>query len=777
MLSRLSIRKKLLLTIALPLLAIVILVGFAYPTFDEVRVNGPQYKKIRDAKDLEADILPPPAFAVEAYLNARLMLDATDPEEVSSRATENERLKKQFDQRHTVWQTTLGKNEEIRSTMGESWSYGKKLFASMETEFIPAMQLATTAAGNPEARASATKTFIQVLTPAYLSHKQAIDASVTLSNAKQVELEQDTSSLLRTRFSLLGGAAVLVFSLIALIGAAVTRSINRPIRMLTDSANTTANVELPLTVQRIQSGEASVDDHVSNSALSANRDELGELARSFDAMHDTAISLAANQAKIRRNVSDNLVNIGRRNQSLLKRTLGLITQMEQDERDSSKLEQMFRLDHLTTRMRRNAESLLVLAGGEPPVVRSKATDISSVIRAALSQIEAYDRVDFGRVDDARIKGQAIGDVAHLIAELLENATYFSPPTSRVTVHGKQRMDGYLLVIVDDGVGISAEELEAANKKIANPQDFDQEPSKVLGHLVVGRLGQRHGIKIRLAESATGGVAAQIFIPPSVLDGENIEERVRDGHDRSNVDALPQRKVTSQTSPMESVAGAPAARQSVAAGASQAPEARPRTFQPAQGQATQGQATPSPANPGIPNRPVTQTASLAPRTQQTSPSPSQLRQSPSEPPRVQGSAPGSIQTTTSLPARERPASQKPVPVPSSADIPNSELQPRITKTAESRQLVQRVRGAQLPDTGPAAQPSSQLEPLSAERVRGTLGALQRGSSLGRTVASNSQDGHGPTPESQANSPSDALRTRVVSSHSATSSQPVDTEEFS
>ncbi len=766
MLSRLSIRKKLLLTIVLPLLAIVILVGFAYPTFQEVKVNGPQYKKIRDAKDLEADILPPPAFAVEAYLNARLLLDARTVGDVESRVAENKRLKTQFGERHNVWQSTLGANAEIRSTMGEAWTYGKKLFAAMDTDFIPAMQKATdpnSGVDQTQSRATAQQVFDQVLTPAYLSHKQAIDASVTLSRAQQVKLERDTSSLLRNRFSLLGGAALVVFALIALIGAAVTRSINRPIRLLTDSANATAKVELPLTVERIQSGEVDLDDHIANSPLAANRDELGELARAFDAMHDTAISLAANQAKIRRNVSDNLVNIGRRNQSLLKRTLGLITQMEQDERDSSKLEQMFRLDHLTTRMRRNAESLLVLAGGEPPVVRAKATDIAGVIRAALSQVEAYDRVDFGRVDEARIKGQAIGDVAHMIAELLENATYFSPPTTRVTIHGKQRLDGYLLVIVDDGVGMSADELEAANQKIANPQAFDQEPSKVLGHVVVGRLGQRYGIKIRLAESATAGVAAQIFIPPNVLDSDELVERANRQKAPVSANGLPQRQ--------------PQERSSSAEGPVSAPTYSPVENRPQETLPTRLESAAQPSSAPLAR---TQPAQAQSHFAQSQPQP---QPQPQPYPQQSAHVPTPTMDTAPLPSRAKTVSQKPIPVPSSADIPTADLQPRVTKTGESRQLVQRVRGAQLPDTGPAAPQPIALEPRSAERVRGTLGALQRGSTLGRSAAPGTTTGPAQSPLSpQAHLRPQAPTHLQAPSHSAPSSAAapapaVDTEEFS
>ncbi len=678
MLSRLSIRQKLTLTVVLPLIAIVALAAVAYPTFQTVKVNGPQYAKIRDAKDIEADILPPPAFAVEAYLASILLVGAKDSTRVKSLNQDVVRLKKEFLASHAHWQNVLPASETSRATMRDAYGYGVEIFTAIEKTLIPLCKVAVSGQAEPKrlaARAQAEAFLRDIIEPAFVLHKRSIEASVNLVKAKQLAVESDTSTLLNNQLAILGGTAIAVFALIGLIGAAITRSINRPIRTLTNNANSTATVELPSIVERVQSGDKDLVLTSAKSEFSDKTDELGELARAFDSMHNTAVSLAANQAQIRRNVSDNLVNIGRRNQGLLKRTLNLISQMEQDERDSSKLEQMFRLDHLTTRMRRNAESLLVLAGGEPPRVWSQNTEIGDVLRAALSQVEAYDRIDFGRLDAARVKGHAINDVAHLIAELVENATYFSPPNSQVTIHGKQRVDGYLVVISDDGVGMSQAELEHANNRIASPQEFDAEPSRVLGHVVVGRLSMRHNIRVRLTESATTGIAAQVLLPQSLMEDVDLREN-----------AVP--LTASSTNPQTNQIQTPSSGIPAYNNVSDNMASRQNT--PLD---SAGESSIAATSEGISLRQESAFGG----------SDSRIASQP--------------QIISSLPQR-----------PSGHDIPTSELQPRVAEApGQARQLTPRVRGAQMPDTGPAVRsPLPGLSGRNADNVRDSLGALQRGS---------------------------------------------------
>jgi signal transduction histidine kinase len=520
LLSSLSIRTKLLINVAFPLVAVLGLAAVAYPTFETVKVNGPQYDKIRAAKDLEADILPPPGFGVEAFLDARLLIDAPNLQRRNQLATEIRRLHQEFTSTHTKWQAELGRDDAIRGAMSDASKRGEELFEGIQLrligpseQFFDADPIAADAA-----REQAKESYAKELLPLFESHKVAVSESVRLSLERQSSVETETRSLVSSRLLLMLIATMSAFGLIALVASTIARSIRKPIQALTDSARNTAEHELPETVARIQAG-GNADTNDIRSEFAENTDEIGELARAFDSMHASSVRLAAEQARIRRNVADNLINIGRRSQGLLKRNLSQLTKMENDERDAVKLDQLYRLDHLTTRMRRNAESILVLAGSESPKVWAQPMPVDDMVRSALGQIEAYDRVDIGHLDLARLRGNAIGDLSHLLAELLENATQFSPPKSRVSVFGKQRLDGYLLVISDDGVGMTVGEFERVNNVLNNPAEFDTEATKVLGHIVVGRLALRHGVRVRVTESATTGVAAQILIPRSLIEDD------------------------------------------------------------------------------------------------------------------------------------------------------------------------------------------------------------------------------------------------------------------
>jgi len=239
-----------------------------------------------------------------------------------------------------------------------------------------------------------------------------------------------------------------------------------------------------------------------------SRDELRDLADALSSMQNSAVELAFDQHRAERAAADILVNLGRRNQSLLKRTLGYITELEGEESDPDVLARLFRLDHATTRIRRNAESMLVIAGAAQTRTWSRPVPVTEVVRAALSEIEDYVRVDPHHIEDVALTGASVADVVHLIAELLENATHFSPPNSRVVVVGQRLPDGYRLRVVDGGVGMTATELAAANARITQAAD-ERGDSPLLGLYVVGRLSARHGIAVELEPSAGVGITATI----------------------------------------------------------------------------------------------------------------------------------------------------------------------------------------------------------------------------------------------------------------------------
>jgi signal transduction histidine kinase len=210
------------------------------------------------------------------------------------------------------------------------------------------------------------------------------------------------------------------------------------------------------------------------------------------------------------------LNLARRSQSLVDRQLELIDDLEQSEPDPKALDDLFRLDHLATRMRRNAENLIVLSGAEPPRRWVEPIPLGDVVRGAAAEVEGYPRVVVQRIDGIGVSGQAASDVIHLLAELLENATSFSPPETMVTVSAHPAAAGHVLEIEDRGIGIQPEELEQINQRLAERPGVDASLSRRMGLFVVGRLAARYGIKVRLRSSFYGGVTAMVLLPTEIL---------------------------------------------------------------------------------------------------------------------------------------------------------------------------------------------------------------------------------------------------------------------
>jgi len=222
------------------------------------------------------------------------------------------------------------------------------------------------------------------------------------------------------------------------------------------------------------------------------------------------------QAALRQSIGDLLHNLARRSQGLVDRQLELIDELERDEVDPDRLDELFRMDHLATRMRRNVENLIVLSGVEQRRRWSESVPLRDVVEAAVAEVEEYSRVQVGGIHDLTLSGQAASDVAHLVAELVENATSFSSPTTRVEVSGGPAGNGYVLEIEDHGIGMSDAELAEANNRLAAPLAADIAVSRMMGFHVVGRLAARHGIRVQLRHCWFGGVAALVLLPPALL---------------------------------------------------------------------------------------------------------------------------------------------------------------------------------------------------------------------------------------------------------------------
>lgn len=292
---------------------------------------------------------------------------------------------------------------------------------------------------------------------------------------------------------------------------------------LTRQAADVAHRRLPTAVGSVRDAPAGEDVAVPDiePVEVGSRDEVGDVAAALNTVQQSALNLAVGQAVMRRNIADSLVNLGRRNQNLLSRQISFITELERNETDPDNLANLFHLDHLATRMRRNAESLLVLGGIQAPRPQGSSgpVRIGDVIRAALGEVQDYQRVVAPMVEPVWLSGHAVADLVHLLAELIDNALRYSPPHEKVEIRGLGHHAGYTLTVIDQGMGMHPEELARANRRLAGSEPFTVAPSKYLGHYVAGHLAARHGIQVRLQGTPIGGVTATVHIPVGILVAE------------------------------------------------------------------------------------------------------------------------------------------------------------------------------------------------------------------------------------------------------------------
>ncbi|MGH9196259.1 MAG: ATP-binding protein, partial [Acidimicrobiia bacterium] len=306
------------------------------------------------------------------------------------------------------------------------------------------------------------------------------------------------AAVARTRALVLGGGVAVILLIATWATVRIGRSLVTRVRLVTDVARRVADVELPKLVHALRNPQEAVETAEPSHMKESGSDEVGDLARSFSALHGTLVEVARQQMDIlRKGVSDIFVTLARRNSSLVDRQLALIDQLESREEDPEVLGGYYKLDHIGTRMRRNAESLLVLAGTETPRMWDKPLEIGDVVRAALGEVDEYQRIDILALEPVRVSGQVVADIAHLLSELLDNATQFSPPNDRVRVAGLFDQDGYLLTVSDHGMGMSEGGQAELNKLLAKPPVLGLALEPTLGLYVVARLAARHAISIRL----------------------------------------------------------------------------------------------------------------------------------------------------------------------------------------------------------------------------------------------------------------------------------------
>jgi signal transduction histidine kinase len=361
--------------------------------------------------------------------------------------------------------------------------------------------------------------------------QRSVGAVVDLMRYAEVNLERralaeaDDVRAAVVRQAVIESILVLITLFIAVALAVVlARSLNRSLRRLREGALAVANRDLPDAVAQLRDvrsiGDGGPDEivrQVRDAIRLPNRDEVGQVAQAFNVVHREAVRIAAEQAALRTSVSAMFLNLARRSQALVDRMIGELDMIERGEEDPKRLAQLFQLDHLATRMRRNDENLLVLAGADSTAPRRDDALLVDALRAAQSEVELYNRIEFGTVDtDISVAAHAVNDVVRLVAELLDNATRFSPPNTVVVADARRIRDYVLIQIEDRGLGLTEDQLDALNHRLSQPPAVDVAAFRLMGLAVVGRLASRYGIRVELRPNVEGGTVAQVTLPSGIV---------------------------------------------------------------------------------------------------------------------------------------------------------------------------------------------------------------------------------------------------------------------
>ncbi|MFG2090169.1 nitrate- and nitrite sensing domain-containing protein [Spirillospora sp. NPDC048824] len=388
-----------------------------------------------------------------------------------------------------------------------------------------------------------------------------------------------------TRLALAGGLGLVAIVLSSFIAVRVSRRLVRECRALAGGVVDFTHRRLPKLAEDIRAGRAAEPEP--EPAADYRIDEIRQIAGSFDRAREAVVRAAEGEVAAQRGISEVFVNLARRNQALLHRQLSLLDTMERRTEDPSELSDLFRLDHLATRMRRHAEGLVILAGKTAGRGWRRPVPLVDVVRGAVAEVEDYPRVRVQPLPRVALLGSAVADTIHLLAEIVENSTTFSPPQSPVRVSGHPVANGFAIEVEDRGLGMTEEALRTANARLARPPQFDPSDSAQLGLFVVARLAQRHGIQVTLRQSPYGGTTAIALIPGSLIVADAEPEPVA-------------RRVTGpmQTLPGPAVALSAPVRPAVEAGAAEPRRAEPdgvvRLVEPVQPDLVQPEPAPEPA---------------------------------------------------------------------------------------------------------------------------------------------------------------------------------------
>lgn len=552
----------------------------------------------------------------------------------------------------------------------------------------------------------------------------AMLANANLIRAVEMKIDHDVvieaadrRASVQQRVFIETGLLLSMLILAILFAYVVARSMARSLRELRQGALAVAEHGLPQAVAKLRDPQATahltpeeVAKQIAEPLPVRSKDEFGQVAEAFNKVHLEAVRTAAEQAALRASVATMFVNLARRSQLLVDRLIGHLDRLERGEEDPDRLAELFKLDHLATRMRRNDENLLVLAGADSTRVQREPAPLMDVLRAAQSEVEHYTRIEFGVVDrDIEIAAHAVNDLVHLIAELFDNATAFSPPDSPVIVEARRVGDRAVLYVEDRGIGISQEQLRELNERLANPPEVDVTVSRMMGLVVVSRLAARHGVKVELRPAAERGTIADVSLPANVLVPRTPSARGQVG-DRAALSASP-RALESAPRPAESAASL----------------GRPFEPTPLNGGVNQAPSRPLPAWSDLTGATINGTQPFTPLTVNGQSEPLPQRPRPAEqrpvdadatrafPAVPQQASPPAAETYGTPPQSVPPVSVPPVSVPPVATPPlrpvsappTASRQPETsgTSTSATSSLTQApvASGASAPTTAPPAWP--------------------------------------------------------------------------
>ncbi|MFE1772276.1 nitrate- and nitrite sensing domain-containing protein [Streptomyces sp. NPDC059008] len=509
------------------------------------------------------------------------------------------------------------------------------------------------------------------------------------------------------------GLAGVLLSL--LISVKIGRRLVVELEELRNSALRIAGHDLPRSLRRLYAGKPVDIDALAppGADRGTGRDEVGQVGEAMVAVHRAALRAAADRAAALSGISGVYVSLARRSQLLLHRQLALLDTMERRTEDPAELEDLFRLDHLTTRMRRHAESLIILSGAAPGRGWRHPVPLLDVVRAAVAEVEDFARVEVLGVADARLTGGAVADVTHLLAELVENAVMFSPPHTKVRVHAERVGTGIALEIQDRGLGMGKEALQEANRRIADADEIDLLDTEQLGLFVVNRLAHRQHVQVTLQPSVYGGVTAVVLLPDALL-AEGDGDPAPDGEEPSPFRRRP---------PVVRALGPAAGRRGALPPAPTPPTpSAPVPPPPPNPPASTPRTPPAPVPPPPPNPP-------APTPPDTAPVPAPLAPpEPAMPKAVPAEAPPA-QAATAGPAPAEPDPALP------RRVRQASLAPALRGTPQQRpEWVPRTEGTPAPRRSP-------------EQARATMASLRAGWTRGRDATARPPQGRPPHDDRQ------------------------------